>query len=80
MRGLNVPEILEILEMSKQKSGIVSPSRDIKSFLEAFGLFVNEEGVIHVDRESRILLAMRAVSNGALVESVIKHMNWKKIV
>lgn len=77
MRGLNVPEILEVLEMSKQKAVIVSPSVNIKSFLESLGLFVNEEGVIHVDRGLRISLAMRAVSNGALVESVIKHMNWK---
>ncbi len=77
MSDLNIPEILEILEISKQKAGIASPSGTIRTFLESLGLAVNEEGVIHVERDLRISLAMKAVSNGALVENVIKHMNWK---
>ena len=77
MKGMNIPEILGILEMSKQKTGIVAPSGNVSSFLESLGLLPNGEGVIQVDRDLRISLAMRAVSNGALVENVVKHMNWK---
>ncbi|MHA1882423.1 MAG: hypothetical protein ACTSUO_05200 [Candidatus Thorarchaeota archaeon] len=77
MKSLKTHEILAVLELSKQKVGIVSKSENITRFFETLGLLPNDEGIIQVDRELRISLAMRAVSNGALVESVVKHMNWK---
>jgi Holliday junction resolvase len=69
--------ILEILKQTKENGVITKENRVVMRVLEDFGIHRSKEGMIVVDREKRIDLAMCAVERGQDIAEVIGLLTWK---
>jgi len=73
----NLSEILDLLKLTKVSPIVTNPPTEMKLLLASLGLPDEDGKEILVSREVRISLAMKAITLGANVEEVIRHMNWK---
>ncbi len=72
-----INEIFQILEASKENENIESFGPKFDQLLESVGASQNEANDWTVNRTIRIKLAMRAVSEGSKLETVIDLLTWK---
>ncbi|MDH4212792.1 MAG: hypothetical protein OEV85_02625 [Candidatus Thorarchaeota archaeon] len=69
--------IIEILREAKENGIITGQNGFKRDILEHLGVYGDKDGVIVVDREKRIDLAMAAVEKGMEISEVISFLTWK---
>jgi hypothetical protein len=73
----NIILILNLLNQSKDQGKIHNPDEKSIEQLSQLGITADNEGFWILNRVHRINLALKAVSMGATLESVVKELNWK---
>jgi hypothetical protein len=69
--------MLQLLEESKENDRILVADNQARSILAELGVHEEADQTFSISRENRISLALRAISSGAEIESVIERMTWK---
>jgi len=69
--------ILEILDQSKETGLVVDFECVDTDLCDELNLFINQDGTMAVDRETRIDLAMLITEQGVEIAEVVKLMTWK---
>ncbi|UCE09593.1 MAG: hypothetical protein JSW61_11555 [Candidatus Thorarchaeota archaeon] len=70
-------EILNLLDSSRDGSSVYTTNDLQERILHEIGALKEPEGKWKLHRNERVELALKAVSLGAEVESVVNRMNWK---
>ena len=77
MKSDFINAVVEILKQTKEREVLNNLEGSIRDFLEQFDIHEDQEGVIIVNREKRINLAMAVVERGMDISEVISLLTWK---